>query len=370
MLWRLERRWWMAFAALLYIVHYLRRVSRAVLHHHSDLAGLVAQCPALHAVFYPHLLFSTGLLQTALMGHLPGFTLPRLARQLVSIEGGGQVAVDWFHSATVTPETPCLVLFPGNLGGSSEPYMQRLLAVCSNELNWRVCVCCRRGAANVPLTTAAPQNYSNLEDVESSVALVCKQYPLAPKIAIGFSLGGNYLLRYLSTHDQFVAAAVIGTPFSLLTTSFWLMYSSKICEAALVGGEVITARLNAKVWGDKYLELEQCTTYRELIRKLHLPVHQPNGDLDQYLHKATVHERHLAAIKTPTLVISALDDPVVPNSELPVPMKPDINKVLFAITRSGGHHSYLGNDLHEKLTWSEHAVIEWLQASMHNKTPN
>lgn len=73
----------------------------------------------------------------------------------------------------------------------------------------------------MPLTS--PQLYSALytDDIRVAVMYIHKQYPRAPLIGIGFSLGANVLTRYLAEEGEKsrliagCALACVGPPFSL-----------------------------------------------------------------------------------------------------------------------------------------------------------
>ncbi len=66
----------------------------------------------------------------------------------------------------------------------------------------------------MPITS--PQLYSalNTEDIRVAVMYIAKQYPRAPLIGVGFSLGANVLTRYLAqegSNSRLVAGCALGS---------------------------------------------------------------------------------------------------------------------------------------------------------------
>jgi hypothetical protein len=94
------------------------------------------------------------------------------------------------------------------------------------------------------------------------------------------------------------------------------------------------------------------------LRELDAAVTAPLGGFasaEDYYQRASAYP-YLPKITTPTFVIAATDDPLIP-----VPM---IRNALWSastqveITRSGGHVGYVGLGKHDQ--WLEQRIVDWL----------
>lgn len=77
--------------------------------------------------------------------------------------------------------------------------------------------CCGRGCGGVPLTTPKIFCQADTSDIYLSVREIRSQFPQAPIFAIGFSLGGYTLNKYLGQVDT----AVYGPGQHTKPTSTW-----------------------------------------------------------------------------------------------------------------------------------------------------
>src|SRR5690606_6965938 len=144
-------------------------------------------------------------------------TPPQLQRQRerLWLDDGDFLDLDWYgpHQA----DAPLVLVLHGLTGSSSSHYVLRLpqqLAArgwASVALNWRGC----SGEPNL-----LPRGYHSgvSEDVLSVIRHLQARRPLAPLYAVGYSLGGNVLLKYLGEHGSHCglqAAVAVSVPFRL-----------------------------------------------------------------------------------------------------------------------------------------------------------
>ena len=69
-------------------------------------------------------------------------------------------------------------------------------------------------------------------------------------------------------------------------------------------------------------------------------------------------------ITTPTLCISAEDDPFVPTSVLSRVRERASKKITFEITRCGGHTGFIGGVPWRCEYWAEQRLVAWLVESL------
>lgn len=152
-------------------------------------------------------------------------------------------------------------------------------------------------------------------DAAAVMALLAQRYPDVLRGAIGFSLGGNVLLKYLGEcgEDAHVDAAVsVSVPFRLgdcaarLDQGFSRLYRWNLMR-----------KLRGKVAAKAGVLAEACSvptaldtqTFREFDDAVTAPLHGFENADDYYARSSS--EGFLNAIRVPTLLLQSWDDPFV-----------------------------------------------------------
>jgi predicted alpha/beta-fold hydrolase len=146
--------------------------------------------------------------------------------------------------------------------------------------------------------------------------------PERPIILAGVSLGGNVLLKYLgeqgaSVAPQVKAAAAISTPFDLaegcrhLEQGFSRIYQWHFLRTLRRKAADKAVRFPGKIGMDA---VRAARTLWEFDDAVTAPVHGFASAADYYERSSSI--RFLNAIRVPTLLLSAADDPFLPSSVL------------------------------------------------------
>ena len=124
---------------------------------------------------------------------MDSYTLTTLIILRIVADGGVSV-LDWMHGCDVDDAAPLCVILPGLTGDSSCDYVKYLALAASGRC--RVVVANHRGAAN-KLETARMYSAAATEDISFVIDTLHHAHPVAPIIAVGISLGGIILTKYL-----------------------------------------------------------------------------------------------------------------------------------------------------------------------------
>ncbi|KAJ3068668.1 hypothetical protein HK102_007115, partial [Quaeritorhiza haematococci] len=156
-------------------------------------------------------------------------------REYVMTPDQGLLGLDWYPSKPCEREcrTPTLFVLHGVSGGSHDSYVRSFVHQAYHKYGYRCVVMNFRGCNNTPILTPELYCPASTSDVRAAVTHVKQKLPNAPTIAVGFSLGSNFLVNYLGElgsesdaaakkgipfEHPFVAAVSVGNPWDLGTT--------------------------------------------------------------------------------------------------------------------------------------------------------
>jgi predicted alpha/beta-fold hydrolase len=236
--------------------------------------------------------------------------------------------------------TPIVVLFHG-LEGSSRSHYARALMQAAASRGWRALVVHFRGCSGEENRLARAYHSGDSEEGDWMLRRVHARWPAAPLFAVGVSLGGNMLAKWLGEREEdarFVQAAAsicspldlaaggaaLGRGFNLVYTRMFLATLKKkaLAKALRFPGVVRAERISAA--RDLY----------DFDNEFTAPVHGFR-DTEDYWARASG-KPWLRAVKVPHLVLNALNDPFVPAASLPTAA--EVSKfVHLEQPRHGGH---------------------------------
>lgn len=290
-------------------------------------------------------------------------------RERLWLEDGDFLDLDWHgpHGA----DTPLVLVLHGLTGSSNSPYVagvQKALAAqgwASVALNWRGC----SGEPNL-----LPRSYHSgaSDDLAETLKHLRARRPLAPLYAVGYSLGGNVLLKYLgeSGRDSGLQGAVaVSVPFRLdqcadrIGQGFSRVYQAHFMREMLAyiknkqrqfqhdGREDGLASLAALG------SLENMRTFWDFDGRVTAPLHG-YADAEDYYRRASS-RYFLGQIQTPTLMIQAADDPFVFLHSLPRAdeLSPCIQ---FELHAAGGHVGFVEGSIRQPGYYLERRIPAWL----------
>lgn len=170
--------------------------------------------------------------------------------------------------------------------------------------------------------------------------------PGTPVAALGFSLGGNVLLKYLGerpgAETGLAAAAAVSVPFDLAASARRLERgASRVYSWFLLRSLKRSLRRKARRRPNDYdmAAAEEARTLRAFDDAVTAPVHGFR-DADHY-YRASSSARYLDEVDVPTLVVQAEDDPFVPADSIPREALDENPHLRPAVSREGGHVGFV-----------------------------
>lgn len=217
-----------------------------------------------------------------------------------------------------------------------------------------------------------PQFYhsGHTDDLDEVVRLLVARERNLRIGAVGVSLGGNVLLKWLGEREvgvpaELVGAVAISTPFDLEPCARALDrgFCRWVYAANFLG--TMRAKVRRKAERDpdlrRLVDLPQALrarTFAEYDRAVTAPL---NGFADErdYWRRASSGP-YLSRIRRPTLLVSALDDPIVPREALPNPVLLPPSVRAEYVPR-GGHAGFIeGRWPWHVSSWVERRAIDFL----------
>lgn len=266
------------------------------------------------------------------------------------------------YRTEAAPGAPRLLLLHGLEGTVRSHYVSGFFREAARR-GWGADLLIFRGCGDEPNT--APRFYHSGEttDLGFVVERVREQYPRAPLVFAGVSLGGNVLLKFLGeageNASEYVAGAVaISVPFDLERGARFIGRGfSKIYDRHFLRS------LRRKAL-DKLTRYPRLFDRDALIRAKNIydfddavtaPVHGFADAHDYYSRSSSI--RFLDGIRVPTLLLSAVDDPFLPSEVLDeVRSIADSNSALhLEFTPHGGHVGFIGG----RVPWKPFYYAEW-----------
>jgi predicted alpha/beta-fold hydrolase len=275
------------------------------------------------------------------------------------------------------PGSPRVLVLHGLEGSSYSVYVQGILHEVA-RLGWRGIALnfrsCARPADDLSrmLPNRRPRLYHSGETSDLAFVARClAAREEAPLFAIGASLGGNVLLKWLGENpaqSEIAVAAALAPPYDLAA-------SARHLETAMgrfyVGGFLRTLRRKAVETARRFPEVAArmdlprvlaARTFRDFDDAATAPLHGFEGADDYYRRSSCL--RYLAAIRTPTLCLSSGDDPFLPRGILDLAREASPAVVDFRTTRRGGHLGWVGGAAPWRpVYWAERFVLRWLASS-------
>ncbi|KAF5364641.1 hypothetical protein D9758_005639 [Tetrapyrgos nigripes] len=130
-------------------------------------------------------------------------------RTYLRLTDGGTLGLDFTppERSSLPDETPIIVVTHGLTGGSYEGYVRAVLGpACTpverGGLGYRAVVVNFRGCAGVPITSQQLYSAGYTDDLRTALMYISHQYPKAPLLGLGFSLGANIMVRYLAEEGE------------------------------------------------------------------------------------------------------------------------------------------------------------------------
>jgi predicted alpha/beta-fold hydrolase len=288
--------------------------------------------------------------------------LPPLTRIRLDTPDGDFIDLDL--PLAPTADAPVVVLFHGLEGSARRGYAINTYrelytrGIASVGVNFRSC----SGESN---RTARFYHSGETEDIAFVLDYVKRVHAGRRVGAVGFSLGGNALLKYLGETGERAlidAAVAVSVPYDLGAGARLLENTrmGRFYTGLFIKSLVLKAEAKAALLTDR-CDLERvrnARTFYEFDDAATAPLHGFTSADDYYSRSSSA--QFVDRIRRPTLMLHSADDPFVPVSAVPLKAQESNRCLTFVLTRKGGHVGFVGGSPWRPDFWAERQAARFL----------
>ena len=333
-------------------------------------------------------------------------------RMLLNTRDGGTLSVDVTktskkksaeggeNTSLKLHQNPFVLMVAGLGGSSTDPYTQAMTSACAKR-GWKSAVVCMRGTGNGPVTSGRlfSARRGSTEDVRYTIAQLKSKGIIEeeqPIVGIGWSLGGCIMNNTILEQDEMVnpearldAVAALGAPYSLHHSSEVLkpfpnwIYSKRMAQGLVNILKPVAHNfegvkhnfLGKETFNFDPEKIYSSQSIKEFDEHLTAPFFGFGSAREYYDYSSPGPRFSAQTPSVPTIIVSALDDPVVGNQGIPYEAARKNPNMLVVATSYGGHLGWCeGADKGcgyaqdpSQTSWTEDLVLDFFKHSLQHK---
>jgi predicted alpha/beta-fold hydrolase len=279
-------------------------------------------------------------------------------RDRIVTPDGDFLDLDWLRQGS----NKLVILSHGLEGNSCRPYMKGMAkAFFSNQfdvLAWNY-----RGCSGEINHTPVFYHSGATYDLDTVIRHSCGSYEEV--ILVGFSLGGNLVLKYLGespVHPKIKKAITLSVPLDLKSASHKLssrenfLYTLRFLRT--LKHKIIQKSLRFPGKIDTGF-LSHIKTLYDFDNYYTGPIHGFQDAHEYYQKSSSIN--FLKSIKTPTLILNSQNDPFLSTQCFPRELGEQLENVYLDFPKLGGHVGFCSRDS-KGIYWSEKRAIEFMHS--------
>lgn len=290
----------------------------------------------------------------------------RTQQQWLATPDGDRLALHTPVLLEDNPDRPIVLVLHGLEGSVESPYVQGLMQALLAK-HFQVAVLHFRGCGGVPNLLPRAYHSGDSEDPRWVADQLRARYPATPLMAVGYSLGGNVLLKWLGEDGAgslLTAGVSVSAPLDLhrssrrMDTGFSKVYQKHLLDSlkSSLGRKARDPALAQQM--PPLTPPRVFSNFRNFDDHFTAPLHGFTGVEDYYTRASS--RPFLSQIEVPTLLVHAMDDPFV--CPTAVPTEEDVSdSVTLQLSKRGGHVGFIAGSLWRPEYWLESVIPEFLQ---------
>ena len=310
----------------------------------------------------PFSIFKNGHLNTIYPSQFRKVKTVKYQRERMTTPDDDFIDLDWIYK----DKNRVTIICHGLEGSSESQYLKGMAKIMSGN-DWSVCAYNYRGCSGEPNKQIRAYHSGATDDLELVIQQVLKK-GFREIVLIGFSLGGNVVLKYTgengsNIHSEIKKTVALSTPVHLESGSeviqqshnwiYMKRFSSKLRQKVIAKKELLRKA------GFDVETLSKAKSFYVFDELFTAKAHGFSSRVDYYTKSSSL--QFLNQITIPTLLINAKDDPFLSPECFPRDIAKNHPYFYLEIPKYGGHVGFTtfgdGNTL-----WSERRVLEFINA--------
>ena len=304
--------------------------------------------------FEPGLLWRTRHIQTIVPNTLYPIAKVALRRERVELPDGDFIDMEWTRGSG----GPIVIVLHGLEGSIRSRYACNIMQKI-HSLGMRGVMPYFRGCTGEPNRLPISYHSGFTQDLDYLSGLLKKREPKTPLAAVGYSLGGNVLLKWLGESpnaSRLTTGVAVSVPFDLSICSDAVEKGlSQVYMWELMGRmrRSVKRKFNRIPSPIPLPDIDSLRTFREYDDALTAPLHGFKDANDYYARCSS--RQFLKDIRVPTLVVHSADDPFMTPAAVPTDAELS-DAVRFELSQRGGHVGFVEGSPFKPRRWLDERI--------------
>lgn len=318
--------------------------------------------PILPSTYQAKGLFKNGHFSTIYSAKLRRVATLEQTRKRLELDDGDFIDVDWsYHISEVKPSNKLVILLHGLEGNAQRSYIkgQGKILVANG---WDVAALNHRGCSGEDNRLYLSYNSGRTDDLSAFINHAITQYSYKEISIVGFSLGGNVLLKYLGECEnlpsQVKSGVAVSTPLHLRGALEQLIkWENFVYSKTFIND--LRRKYKRKMTNFPEAmnagELKRIGSLLDFDNLYTAKAHGFKDAYDYYEKSSSIHV--LENITVPVLILNAENDSFLSPESYPFELVKNLENVFLEVPRYGGHVGFYESN---NTYYSEQRVLEFL----------
>ena len=288
----------------------------------------------------------------------------RLRFEDFELDDGDFLELVWADPVGRPPGERVLVVLHGLEGGWRSPYA-RLLLHQASQAGWTCVVMQFRGCGTRLNRLDRTYHSGDTGDLRALLSHLRERFGSVPTCAVGYSLGGNVLLKLLGEDGEgagLEAGAAVSVPLVLSESAarlerglsqFYQWWFLRTLRRKLRGK--FGQRSDPPISLARALTAATMTTFDDAATA---PLHGFDSAAHYYADSSS--RQYLSAVRVPALIVQARDDPFMTDAVLPEPGEMS-DCVTLEVSEHGGHVGFVAHPRDGGFGWLARRLVAFLE---------
>jgi len=304
-------------------------------------------------------LFKSGHFSTIYSAKLRPVPKVAQVRKRLELSDGDFVDVDWSFSEN--KEKKVAILLHGLEGNAQRVYIKGQAKMLVQN-GWDVAAMNHRGCSGEENRLYLSYNSGRTEDLEELINDILEQYDYTTVSLIGFSLGGNVLLKYLGERErvptQLKNAVAISTPLHLRGALEQLIKPENTVYSKTFINDLRKKYKRKMTQFPNAMNAEELKKIQNLLDFDNLYTAKAHGFQDAYdYYEKSSSLQYLSNIKIPVLILNAANDSFLSPECYPFDIAKQNENIYLECPEHGGH---VGFHITNKIYYSEKRTLQFI----------